>query len=34
MKLLGYMSDKVGYQNIVSEIARRTVILKKPEKVE
>lgn len=30
MKLLGYMSDKNAYQNILQEIARRKLILQKP----
>lgn len=30
MKLLGYMSDKQNYQNILQEIARRKLILQKP----
>ncbi len=30
MKLMGYMSDKAGYQSILQEIARRAMIIKKP----
>lgn len=31
MKMLGYMNDKAKYQSILQEIARRKMILKKPD---
>lgn len=29
--MLGHMNDRQGYQNILQEIARRRMIIKKPE---
>lgn len=31
MKLLGYMNDRGGYEKILKEIARRVMIIKKPD---